>query len=456
MPLSASDEIFLDRLYKERLRDRPLDPDSELDSELYEPMFAPLGLDDPADRLRAEIRRAGDESMRLFSGFSGSGKTTQLYRLRRDLEARGYFVLYVDSGRYLNTAEPLEVSELLMVLAGSFGEALQDQLGVDLASESYWDRVWSFLNSEVVVKDAGVKVEGSVFGFRSAADIKFALKTPNSFRSELRKALMNRIKELKANVDAFFERGVTQIKKKMGEDTQIVFLFDQLEQLRGTSDTGAAVINSVERIFGSYIELLEIPYVHMVYTVPPWLKFMLPGTVQIELLSTPHLWLNKPDRPDCVEALDVFRHLVRRRLGEDGLRRLFGVGAAQTDAVDELIKKSGGHVRDLLLLLREAVLRADLSGTLPLPPEAIRKAINTVRQDFTSISQEDAKWLDEIGRVRKTGLKTLDPVAVHRLARYFDNHHALYFKNDEEWFDIHPMIRKEVEDVLAAMAASPR
>jgi hypothetical protein len=201
--------------------------------------------------------------------------------------------------------------------------------------------------------------------------------------------------------------------------------------------------------------MLTLPSIHAVYTAPPWLKFMLPGTVQLLLLSTPHLWDNQPHRPDCMPAWDVFRQLVRRRLGDEGLSRLFGTGEAQAKAVDALIGVCGGHVRDLLLLLREAVIRADMSGQLPLSERAIQQVISTVRQDFTSISQEDAKWLSDIGRVRKTGLPNLEPATVNRLARFFDNHHALYFKNDDEWFDIHPMIRQEVEEVLAAIAAAP-
>jgi hypothetical protein len=78
--------------------------------------------------------------------------------------------------------------------------------------------------------------------------------------------LANKLKELKNNVDRFFEDGIKQIRKARGEDTQVVFIFDQLEQLRGTLQTEQDVIRSVERIFAIHVDLLKIPYVHAVFT----------------------------------------------------------------------------------------------------------------------------------------------------------------------------------------------
>jgi hypothetical protein len=42
---------------------------------------------------------------------------------------------------------------------------------------------------------------------------------------------------LKNNVDKFFEDGIKLIRASHGQDTPVVFIFDQLEQLRGTLQT---------------------------------------------------------------------------------------------------------------------------------------------------------------------------------------------------------------------------
>jgi hypothetical protein len=149
MPISPSDHAFLKQLYA-NLSDEALEPESPF----YEPVYQRLGLDDPVQQISTLIEFDGVESIRLFSGFRGSGKTTELLRLQRLLEQRGYFVLYADALNCVNAAEPIEITDLLMVMAGAFSDALDDQLGKDIARETFWDRIWTFLNTEINLKEA--------------------------------------------------------------------------------------------------------------------------------------------------------------------------------------------------------------------------------------------------------------------------------------------------------------
>jgi len=149
----------------------------------------------------------------------------------------------------------------------------------------------------------------------------------------------------------------------------------------------------------------------------------------------------------------LFRSLVRRRLGEDGLRRLFGEqGLSGHQLVDRLIAACGGQFRDLLRLLRETVLSATLGAGLPVSSELVDGVIDTVRREFTPIAQDDAKWLDEIARVRATALASNEAGPVNRLTRFLDTHFVLFFVNGDKWYDIHPLIREEVQTVLRASA----
>jgi hypothetical protein len=456
MPLSLSDRASLRQLYA-NLADEALQPESPF----YEPVYQQLGLEDPVQKMSTLIEFDGVESIRLFSGFRGSGKTTELHRLQRVLEERGYFVLYADALNYVNAAEPIEITDLLMVMAGAFSDALEDKLGSDIARETFWDRIWTFLNTEINLKEASAKLGyetpgKELFGsVKTGLDLKFELKSATNFRRELQGFLANKLKELKSNVDRFFEYGIKEIRKARGENTQVVFIFDQLEQLRGTLQTEQDVIRSVERIFAIHVDLLRIPYVHAVFTVPPWLKFVLPGTVQITLLSTVHLWNNDVGRSRCKEAWEVFRSLVRRRLRKEGSELLFGRQAAGQKLVDDVIGVCGGHFRDLLRLLRDTVVRATSLSNLPVPATVIVSTINAARRDFLPIAQDDARWLAEIARVRATALPSTEATPVNRLARFLDSHFVLYFVNADEWYDIHPLIRDEVAEVVQAAAATP-
>jgi hypothetical protein len=453
MPLGPTDRSFLKQVYKD-LADEPLQPDSPF----YEPVYEVLGLDDPVQQISTLIDFDGLESIRLFSGFRGSGKTTELLRLKRRLEAQGYFVLYADALKYVNAAEPIDITDLLMVLAGAFSDALEDRLAVDNARQTYWDRLWAFLNQEVTLKDSGVKLEYQtplkevLGGLKTSVDLKFELKSVTSFREKLRPVLVNKLKELKNSVDKFFEDGIRLIRASHGDDTQVVFIFDQLEQLRGTLQSEQEVIRSVERIFATHVDLLKIPYIHSVFTVPPWLKFVLPNTVSITLLCTVHLWKNDTARSAVEPAREVFRSLIARRIGAGGMERLFGPLPGQQMLVDGMIDMCGGHFRDLLRLLRDVVVRATALPDLPVTPGVMTDAINAARRDFLPIAQDDAKWLADIARVRATALPSTESGPVNRLARFLDSHFVLYFVNGKEWYDIHPLIREEVTDVIKAAA----
>ena len=267
----------------------------------------------------------------------------------------------------------------------------------------------------------------------------------------LREKLENRTGELKQNVCCFFEDGIKAIRAKRGpEFPGVVFLFDQMEQIRGTLSTEQSVIDSVIRLFAQNLKMLEIPYVHMVYTVPPWLKFVLPNTgSMMQILPSIRQWDKDPNRTRCAGGWTALQSLVHRRFGE-GFQLFFGGSGPHHAQADRLIAVCGGHFRDLLLLLREAVLRAQ---SLPVGEHVIQSAINSVRSNFLPIAIEDAKWLDQIGRLHGAALPITGQNDVNRLTRFLDTHFVLYFSNGTEWYDIHPLIREEVAAIVAREAA---
>jgi hypothetical protein len=120
-----------------------------------------------------------------------------------------------------------------------------------------------------------------------------------------------------------------------------------------------------------------------------------------------------------------------------------------------VIAVCGGHFRDLLRLLRDTVVRATPLPSLPVPPAVIAHTINAARRDFLPIAQDDARWLAEIARVRATALPSTEATPVNRLARFLDSHFVLYFINADEWYDIHPLIRDEVAEVVQAATPTP-
>lgn len=99
------------------LEERPLQPDDKRYYRFHEAPGNPRGLD-PIKTLHSAIKMAdlatfGSTSCQVFSGFRGSGKSTELRRLKSELERAGTLVILVEGGSFINLYLPLETSDLL-------------------------------------------------------------------------------------------------------------------------------------------------------------------------------------------------------------------------------------------------------------------------------------------------------------------------------------------------------
>jgi hypothetical protein len=456
MALTTSDKELLKGIYR-KVKDQPLKPGTPEFERFYQPIYEIPGKEDPVDFLQKAIQFSEYESLQLFSGFRGSGKTTELFRLKRRLEEEGYVVLYVDALSYISPSDEIDISDLLIVLAGAFSDALDEwaarlEKPVKLTQETYWERIKNFLTTTTFeLTEAGVSLggetpAGQVLGsLKGGLDLKLAIKESPTFRQNLQKLMANRIGELRASVTKFFEDGVKAVKEVWGDDKQVVYIFDSLEQLRGALTNEEGVLRSVERVFANHLNLLRLPYIHAIYTVPPWLQFVMQGS-DIYLLPCIRLWNNDAERTHYEPGWDAVRALVLKRIGQEGCERLFGCNLEKPfTSTDDLIAVCGGHFRDLLRLLGDIVRRTD---ALPVTPDVLKSAVMSLRDDYSPIAIEDALWLAKIAEHRTPMLPDTKSQTVSRLTRFLDTHVVLYLTNGVKWFDIHPLVRDEVAKLV--------
>ncbi len=444
------DDALLRKWLSRRLVvDAPLEPGDAL----YEPLYQ----NDPNDPITLIFRDmvfSEVESLNFISGFRGSGKTTELFRLRQMLRDDDYFVAYANALDYLLPSEPVDISDFLIVLAGSFSDSLVEQLDLDPVKEGWWNRIVHFLTkTKVEVEGFDVKAGGKIHSAEVGLNFKTSLQQVPSFRQKLREKMAPRLGELRREVGEFFASSIKKAKKKAKTDNNVVFIFDQLEQLRDTLGEEAVVAESVTALVANYKSDLQIPSVHCVYTVPPWLKFKLPG-LPTRLLYNVKLWNNDAGRSTNPSGLKTMRSIVERRFTADGMRRYFGDVQKDGSApsADRLIQASGGHFRDLLRLLRETLLR---SGTLPITEQLITAAIVSLRSSFLPIPVQNAFWLNEIGRKRDSLLKDTSAASVRQMTLFLDTHCVTIHCNGTEWYDVHPILRDEVEEIVRREQAMP-
>ena len=222
------------------------------------------------------MRSNGHRKACSFSpGTAGTGKSTELKRLKARLEESGYLVFLCDVEDYLNLSTPIDVSDFLMVAAGAFGEAVNERLEKDghRLHEGYWERFRTFWGG-LGIEDP--KFSASIGTGPVSVGIRGNLKNTPLFKEQLQKHMAGRLGALVADVRKFFEGCVMTLRRRYG-DREIVLLLDSIEHVRGTLADAEDVYGSVEELFAGHSEKLHLPSLHVVYTVPPYLKVRCPG-----------------------------------------------------------------------------------------------------------------------------------------------------------------------------------
>lgn len=434
------------------LQDKALEFGSHLYFPIYEhPELAPS---DPVAELARGIEFAFQETCQLFSGFRGTGKSTELLRLKHRLQQDAHTkVVLCDMQSYLNLNSPVDVADFLLAISGALSDAMNDDalLGEDPSRESFWTRFWHYLNTtEVDPKELGISAGISQDGVKAGAHIKANLKADPSFLRRLQAHMKGRLGALRTEVHGFFAKCLNALKAKHGKRTRLVVIFDSVEHFRGTSVNDEAVAASVEVLFRGHADTLRVPHVHTIYTVPPWLRLRSPGVGEgydgYEQVPCVKLWTR--DGEEFRPGFKAIAQLISKRLN---WMALLGSRAA----FDELCRMSGGYLRDLFRLLRDCIIKASLHGA-PLPDAQRQLAIDKLRNAYQGFSNQDAVWLK---RIHASGEADLDEAALlHNLARFFDTHLVLAYRNGKEWYGVHPIIRDEAlrrADAYLARVESP-
>jgi hypothetical protein len=426
------------------LEEGPLEPDDPRYVPLYENSDEQ---DDPVEILARNIRYTAGASVQLFSGFRGTGKSTELRRLRARLRARGYLVLLVDLANYLNLSDRIDVSDFLMAVAGSVGDLVVDEGHVvdNPARVGYWQRFLDFLkNTSINPQEIGI--EAGLPGAK--LNLKANLRNDPVFVRRLQDRMATHLGAFVEDVRKYFA-GLTDllIHYDQVEPGRIVLLVDSVEKIRGASANANEVQASVEVLFASHSDKLRIPSYHVVYTVPPYLKvryaglggeYGLGGVQILPTLKVRAAQARTPHQPglDALEKVVACRGDWKRLLGDRVV-------------LDRLSDMSGGHLRDLLRFMADLIVRA---RSLPVSEAVVGRAIEQLRQEYLPIAENDARWLARIAETNRAELADLSDLP--NLARFLDTHLVLCYRNGAEWYDVHPLVRDVVREHAPAQGAA--
>ncbi len=455
-PANRNDE--LGRFFK-ALKDRSLEPD---DPVCVKGLHADAG-GDPIGELARQILWNEGGGTYLFTGQRGTGKSTELRRLRRDLKALDCAVFLLDMGDYIHETEPIEIGDFLVSLMGALSDALEAGGYASPAYQSYWERFSNFmLKTEVKVEALDAKVSAKAGGVElGSAGVKLALKEDVSFKTRVQTATRDNLTALVLEARTFAQSAVAAVREKHGMDVRIVVIADSVERLRGVNaERSKQVFESAVALFSGNPDQLKFPNVHMLYSVPPYLCALtanlsaLYGSQMVSLASAHVYESPTPNPTDPAKA----RHRQPSSRGLDALRQMILLryaawGEVLTSAqLDRLALSSGGDLRDFFRLVQQAIVKAaSPSLNLPLPDLVLDMVEDTMRREMMPIPDDDKGWLKRIAVSHEPHLPSLDKLPT--LGRFLDTRVVLNYRNGHDWYDVHPLLW-EVIDSFTEPAAS--
>jgi hypothetical protein len=396
---------------------------------------------DPVQELANQIDLSDSAGAYLFTGNRGTGKTTELLRLATILREYDCEVFYADMADYLTLTQRIEVSDFLISVLGALSEKIADRFKEDPGKPSFFERLQSFLNSNVQFNE--IKVPAGWIEFKAA------LQQNPTFKEQLQEKTRGVVEQLVKQARDFAVEAVQYVRgQRANPDGKIVLIVDSVERLRGVGDTAdiREVFKSAETVFSSHSDKLRFTALNVVYTVPPYLSALAGalGSVyaggRIYALPSVHIYERCPDPGNepvpHTDGLAKMREVVEKRFSQ--WRDFF------TEAqLARLAQHSGGDLRDYLRMLRLAVARLLQSGQLPVPNALITDAEDAVRGDMLPIADNDRAWLNKIMASHKAELPNLD--SLPDFARLQEGKYLLHYRNGEDWYDVHPLLRAEVK-----------
>lgn len=410
---------------------------------------------DIIDELKEKISywSPDDPTCTLFTGYIGCGKSTELVRLKQELEAEQFHVVYFESSEDVDMVD-VDVSDLLLAIALRISRSLEDlTIQAPQGFLKLMQGAADLLFSEVELKQGEVGLP-SLFGLpevklSAAADGEFSLalgiasitgkvKGDTKLHEQLSQYLGPRIPQLIEMINSeLILPAIAQLKTQGKQG--LVVIMDNLDRMDQVKKSWGR--SQLEYIFVDRGAELTKLVCHMVYTMPLALKFSNEyGNLTQRFLDDPVVLpmvpVTQQDGTEHHEGMALLRQMVLARAFPDvaPAERLAQLTTVFESAavLDRVCYVSGGHPRDLLKLLSTWVQK---QRRFPLTSSVLEEVIRAKRNELRT-AIHDREWA-LLRQVQKTQ-KVSDDEGYQILIK---SRWVFEYRNpDDWWFEVNPLL----------------
>ncbi len=377
-----------------------------------------------------------EPTCQLFTGHIGCGKSTELLRLKDELEQEGFYVAYFESSQELDMAD-VDITDILLAITRQVSASLE-VVGIRLKPKYFtnlFNEIVDFLQTPIEI---GAEAELSIGIGKITTKIKESPKLRNQLRQYLEPRTSNILEAINKEI---FGRAKEELRRKGKEG--LVVIIDNLDRVHDSLKPSERT--QPEYLFVDRAEQLKKLNCHVIYTIPLVLLFSndlgrLTNRFGVDPKVLPMVPLRLKNGEDCEEGIALLRQMVLARAFPDRNpdQRLSSLSTVfdQPETLDRLCRVSGGHIRNLLILLYRCIQQEDPPLSRNCLESAIRQRCNELMMAITDDECDLLRQVAQQKSVRgEAGYQTL-----LRSMFVFE-----YRYRDEYWFDINPILAEAKE-----------
>jgi energy-coupling factor transporter ATP-binding protein EcfA2 len=316
----------------------------------------------------------------LFTGHRGCGKSTELKRIQKQWE-KDYRVIY------LEVDEETDINDVsytdFYLIAIKQVEFEMRRLGLKLDSrlmdnfEAWFKEVTEETEQTV---ESSVSIEGEAtlgpeapFLAKLLVKLLAQIKGSDKQKKTIRQTLEKDISRLKADINLLLNDAVKKLRNKFPKYKGFLIIFDNLDRVPP---------NVANHLFFDYAAQLQELNCTIIYTVP--LSVLYSPQNAIKNFDCPHIVpmvnIYEFNRDSCdlnynEVSLNAMASLVERRVEVD---KIF----ESREQLLELAKASGGHVRQLMQMMRTACITASGRSHAKIMAEDVTYAVKQEQFNF--------------------------------------------------------------------------
>lgn len=416
---------------------------NELD-EFYQETYAARGGAKTRTRIERLLKNSiGDNQHILIVGYGGCGKSTELKKLEKELQSD--FLIFNFS--VFEELDPNSVKYLeLIIVTMERLFSYVDQAGLNI-KKSYLKGISNFLLSKdlqtINERYVGVEVNaegGAEFSIpfitKYFIKLKGALKGSRSIKTILTEEIEPKFSELIGHCNMLINEIKLQLPKLGKKD--LIIIIEDLDKIK---------LSEAQAIFYDYASQITEVKANVIYTFPIALRYNIQyTTIKSKFDNIRELPMIKVAEKDgetkFIEGIETMKKIIAMRMD----LKLF----ENENILYELIQFSGGCLRDLFLLVKEAAEFAIDEDRQIITTTDKKEAINHLEQEYKNTIADN---VDEDGEVLITA-KTYYEVLLKLYKdpdKKMDNTQAemdlrqnltiLGYKNSESWCNVHPILK---------------